>query len=64
MKTYIVYDSTGTEQCYLRAANHNAAEKKACSKYGDRASVVYTELGPEFDHCRGFFTEADARRNG
>ena len=44
MKTYIAYDETGTERGYIKAGSHNAAEKKAKAKYGQRASVVYTEL--------------------
>ncbi len=61
MKTYIVYDPQGNERGYVRTANQNAAEKKAVASYGERSTVAYTELGPEFDHCRGFFTDADAQ---
>jgi hypothetical protein len=46
MKTYIVYVN-GNEVGYIKAANHNAAEKKAFKKYnGDcrNIQVVYTEL--------------------
>ena len=44
MKTYIVYDGNGTEVGYIKAANHNAAEKKAKKKFDIRAFVSYTEL--------------------
>jgi hypothetical protein len=44
MKTYIVYDEQGNERGYIKAASHNAAEKKAQAKYGVKASVAYTEL--------------------
>ena len=44
MKTYIVYDEQGKPRSFIKAASHNAAEKKAQAKYGPRASVVYTEL--------------------
>jgi hypothetical protein len=46
MKTFIVY-LKGVEVGYIKAANHNAAEKKAFQKYnGDcrTISVAYTEL--------------------
>lgn len=46
MKTYIVYLS-GKEVGYIKASNHNAAEKKAFKKYkGDykTISVEYTEV--------------------
>jgi len=44
MKTYIVYVD-GIEVGYIKAANHNAAEKKAQKKYPNRqVSVVYTEI--------------------
>jgi len=47
MKTYIVYVN-GIEVGYIKAANHNAAEKKAQKKYNDHkptsVSVAYTEL--------------------
>lgn len=44
MKTYIVYVE-GIETGYIRAASHNAAEKKAQKKYpGKNVSVAYTEL--------------------
>ena len=48
MKTYIVYVK-GNEVCYIKAASHNAAEKKAQKKYEKtcqptEVSVVYTEL--------------------
>lgn len=45
MKTYIVFDETGREVGYIKAANQNAAEKKAQIKWGQKASVAYTELG-------------------
>lgn len=44
MKNYIVYDGTGAEVGYIKAGSHNAAEKKAKAKYGEKASVAYTEL--------------------
>ncbi len=62
MKTYIVYNETGTERGYIRDSGMNAAEKKVKAKYGERAFVAYTELGPEFDHCKGFFTDSDAKK--
>lgn len=62
MKTYIVYDAKGNEHGYVKAANHNAAEKKAVERFGNGATVSYTELGPEFDHCKGFFTDSDGVR--
>jgi hypothetical protein len=61
MKTFIVYDSTGTERGYIKASGHNAAEKKVITMFGARSSVAGTELGKEFDHCSGFFTDADAK---
>ena len=44
MKTYIVYDKNGNEIGYIKAASHNAAEKKAKAKHGPLSSVAYTEL--------------------
>lgn len=44
MKTYIVYVN-GTEAGKIKAASHNAAEKKAQVKYpGKHVSVQYTEV--------------------
>jgi hypothetical protein len=45
MKTYIVYVN-GNEVGYIKAGNHNSAEKKAIKKYSPQGqvSVVYTEL--------------------
>ena len=43
-KTYIVYDGTGKEVGMIKAGSHNAAEKKAKAKYGEKASVAYTEV--------------------
>lgn len=47
MKTFIVY-LKGIEVGYIKAANHNAAEKKAQKKYKNYKSyevcVSYTEL--------------------
>jgi hypothetical protein len=50
MKTYIVYVN-GEERGMLKAASHNAAEKKAKAKYPKEVaanpssvSVVYTEV--------------------
>ncbi len=50
MKTYIVYDSDGKEltgemgKPYIKARNHNEAEKKAKKLYGEKTMVVYTEI--------------------
>ena len=44
MKNYIVIDSQGNEREIIKAASHNAAEKKAKKMYGQDASVSYTEL--------------------
>lgn len=44
MKTYIVYDGTGNEVDLIKAGSHNAAEKKAKKKYGENATVAYTEV--------------------
>lgn len=47
MKTFIVYVK-GIEVGYIKANNHNEAEKKAQNKYRDcksyEVSVSYTEL--------------------
>jgi hypothetical protein len=47
MKTYIVY-LNGVETGYIKAASHNAAEKKAQKKYNNtkpqNVSVTYTEI--------------------
>lgn len=48
MKTYIVY-LDGVEVGMIKAASHNAAEKKAKAKYqpahpGKNVSVEYTEV--------------------
>ena len=48
MKTFIIYVK-GIEVGYIKAANHNAAEKKAQKKYEStcqphEVSVAYTEL--------------------
>jgi hypothetical protein len=44
MKTYIVYVD-GIEQRMIKAASHNAAEKKAQRLYpGSNVSVAYTEV--------------------
>lgn len=44
MKTYIVYVD-GEEAGMIKAASHNAAEKKAKKKYpGKQVSVAYTEV--------------------
>lgn len=44
MKTYIVYVD-GIEVGLIKAASHNAAEKKAQLKYpGKNVSVAYTEV--------------------
>lgn len=44
MKTYLVYDENGEERGYIRAGSHNSAEKKAKARYGEKASVAYTEV--------------------
>jgi hypothetical protein len=44
MKTYIVYVE-GDEVGYIKAKDHNSAEKKAQAMYpGKTVSVAYTEL--------------------
>lgn len=44
MKTYLVYVD-GNEVGMIKAASHNAAEKKAKSKYpGRNVAVAYTEI--------------------
>jgi hypothetical protein len=50
MKTYIVYVN-GNEACMIKAASHNAAEKKAKAKFPKEAAanplgvtVSYTEV--------------------
>lgn len=44
MKTYIVYVD-GDERGYIKAASHNAAEKKAKKKYpNNQVAVAYTEV--------------------
>jgi hypothetical protein len=48
MKTYIVY-MDGVEVGLIKASGHNAAEKKAQKKYGEKnpgknISVEYTEI--------------------
>lgn len=44
MKTYIVYVD-GVEVGYIKAANRNAAERKAKTKYPCRhVMVAYTEI--------------------
>jgi hypothetical protein len=46
MKLYIVY-VCGVEKGYVKAANHNAAERKARKMFPDFAAVVsvaYTEV--------------------
>lgn len=62
MKTFVVYNRNGEEVCYIKARSHNLAEQKAKSKYGPLAMVSYTELGPEFNHCKGFFTDKDSKQ--
>jgi hypothetical protein len=45
MKSYIVYVDGVEQPGILKAASHNAAEKKAAKKYpGKNVSVSYTEL--------------------
>lgn len=45
MKVYIVYVDGNEVPEKIRAANHNAAEKKARKKYpGKNVSVAYTEI--------------------
>lgn len=45
MKTYIVYVD-GAERGYIKAASHNAAERKTKKKYCGHANimVVFTEI--------------------
>jgi hypothetical protein len=62
MKTYIVYDSNGNEVGYWRGKGMNEAESVVKIKYGSKAMVSYTELGPEFDYIKkGFFDDSDAK---
>jgi hypothetical protein len=44
MKTYIVYCKQGKPLTYIKAASHNAAEKKAISRFGIGTTVTCTEL--------------------
>ena len=44
MKTFVVYNSQGFEVAFIKAKDHNAAEKKAISLYGPKSSVAYTEI--------------------
>jgi hypothetical protein len=45
MKTYIVYVNGEEVRPMIKAASHNAAEKKAAAKYpGKQVSVSYTEV--------------------
>ena len=44
MKYYIVYADGVNEIGYIKAANHNAAEKKVKDALGPKAMVVYTEM--------------------
>lgn len=44
MKTYILYADGIKESGYIKAANHNAAEKKVKEALGPRAMVSYTEV--------------------
>ena len=45
MKTYIVYVDGNEVKPYIKAANQNAAEKKAQVKYpGKNVMVSYTEI--------------------
>lgn len=44
MKTYIVYSRSGEQIAIIKAGSHNAAEKKAISRFGEGVSVEYTEL--------------------
>jgi len=52
MKTYIVYVHGIEQKGYIKAANHNAAEKKAQKKYcsspylatPSAVTVTYTEI--------------------
>lgn len=45
MKTYIVYVDGIEVRRLIKAASHNAAEKKAQKKYtGRQVSVAYTEI--------------------
>jgi len=46
MKTYIVYVDGHEQIAYVKAVNHNAAEKKAKKKYPSAkdVQVTYTEI--------------------
>lgn len=45
MKTYIVYVDGNEVKPYIKAASHNAAEKKAKAQYpGKQVSVAGTEV--------------------
>lgn len=45
MKTYIVYVDGVEQKQPIKAASHNAAEKKAAAKHpGKNVSVSYTEV--------------------
>jgi len=45
MKTYIVFVDGAEQKELIKAANHNAAEKKATKKYpGKLVNVSYTEV--------------------
>ena len=46
MKTYIVYVNV-IEVGYIKAANHNAAEKKAQKKYDDHKPTAVSVASPE-----------------
>jgi hypothetical protein len=47
MKTYIVY-LNGVETGYIKAASHNAAEKKAKAKWENEKKALFYD-GPKVD---------------
>jgi hypothetical protein len=44
MKTYIVSNGEGVEVAMIKAKSHNEAEQEAKAKYGENATVAYTEI--------------------
>lgn len=44
MKMYVIYDESGEEVGLIDANSHNEAERNAKVAYGEKATVVYTEV--------------------
>ncbi len=44
MKMYVIYDESGEEVGLIDADSHNEAECNAKVAYGEKATVVYTEI--------------------